>query len=401
MNVLDSIISKNLGTAYAESKGLIKTPKSKNNIKSFYESNNKVSLEYKNYTLKNTINNVMDYSRGRVASSEGFVDAVKNGLSRVWEMIKKIFKAIGKFFANIWRSIMKLFGNVNKAANDAETNVVSAAKKAGVDPARVRAALNGEPVNAMSTEAVAEALVEADPVMNNVLNVTNYINNLTNEINKGTIGNGYLRQITGEIDKESGYVGKGDTIIKSLVSAVKLQQEELTKREDELNERASSLQERESTYSKKEKELAAKNKALTNMGKQVKAQKLTIAQKDKEIEGLKSEVKAKTFGLNQYKKLVHNTQEKLKKSKFITLQKDIEIAIKATDNQKLLEKIPPEQKGDVVEILNKSAKVLNSANKFIRGFTKYAGTAVKQGIKSIKQNEKKVINDIKNGDYNT
>lgn len=82
---------------------------------SFYESVSLVSfekslnLDYNEYQLKNFIN-----SR---TSGEGFKEAVKGGLQKIWKFIKGIIDMIVKGFNNFWQTIKKIFSRKKKKDN--------------------------------------------------------------------------------------------------------------------------------------------------------------------------------------------------------------------------------------------------------------------------------------------
>ena len=83
-----------------------------NRRSTFYESASLVvsekslNLEYNEYQLKNFIK-----SR---TSGEGFKEAVKGGLQKIWKFIKGIFNAILKGLDNFWQTIRKIFSKKKK-----------------------------------------------------------------------------------------------------------------------------------------------------------------------------------------------------------------------------------------------------------------------------------------------
>lgn len=88
---------------------------------SFYESANLsvfekvINQDYTEYQLKNFIN-----SR---TSGEGFKEAVKGGLEKIWKFIKGIFNAILKGLDNFWQTIRKIFSRKkNKDETKEKTN---------------------------------------------------------------------------------------------------------------------------------------------------------------------------------------------------------------------------------------------------------------------------------------
>nr|DAW71383.1 MAG TPA: hypothetical protein [Caudoviricetes sp.] len=88
---------------------------------SFYESaslsvfEKVISQDYTEYQLKNFIN-----SR---TSGEGFKEAVKGGLEKIWKFIKGIFNAILKGLDNFWQTIRKIFSRKkNKDETKEKTN---------------------------------------------------------------------------------------------------------------------------------------------------------------------------------------------------------------------------------------------------------------------------------------
>ena len=101
-----------------------------NRRSSFYESASLVvsekslNLDYNEYQLKNFIN-----SR---TSGEGFKEAVKGGLQKIWKFIKGIFDAILKGLDNFWKTIRKIFSkkkkdnkkDENKNTSDEELNKI-------------------------------------------------------------------------------------------------------------------------------------------------------------------------------------------------------------------------------------------------------------------------------------
>lgn len=92
-----------------------------NRRSTFYESASLVvsekslNLDYNEYQLKNFIN-----SR---TSGEGFKEAVKGGLEKIWKFIKGIFNAILKGLDNFWQTIRKIFSRKkNKDETKEKTN---------------------------------------------------------------------------------------------------------------------------------------------------------------------------------------------------------------------------------------------------------------------------------------
>ena len=83
-----------------------------NRRSTFYESASLVisekslNLDYNEYQLKNFIN-----SR---TSGEGFKEAVKGGLQKIWKFIKGIFDAILKGLDNFWQTIKRIFSKKKK-----------------------------------------------------------------------------------------------------------------------------------------------------------------------------------------------------------------------------------------------------------------------------------------------
>lgn len=78
----------------------------------FYESTNLIAyekslnLDYNEYQLKNFIN--------FRTSGEGFKEAVKGGLEKIWKFIQGIFNAILKGLDNFWQTIKKIFSRKKK-----------------------------------------------------------------------------------------------------------------------------------------------------------------------------------------------------------------------------------------------------------------------------------------------
>ena len=102
---LNDILMNNLGSAYAESKGLIKKEKV-NKFKAFYESNKaskKLDLMVRGESFKSTINEVINYTRGfgeaealaAPAKKENVLEGIKNAVIAICQ---KILKFLAEFF---------------------------------------------------------------------------------------------------------------------------------------------------------------------------------------------------------------------------------------------------------------------------------------------------------------
>ena len=102
---LNDILMNNLGSAYAESKGLIKKEKV-NKFKAFYESNKaskKLDLMVRGESFKSTINEVINYTRGfgeadaiaAPAKKGNVLEGIKNAVITICQ---KILKFLAEFF---------------------------------------------------------------------------------------------------------------------------------------------------------------------------------------------------------------------------------------------------------------------------------------------------------------
>ena len=102
---LNDILMNNLGSAYAESKGLIKKEKV-NKFKAFYESNKaskKLDLMVRGESFKSTINEVINYTRGfgeaealaAPAKKGNVLEGIKNAVIAICQ---KILKFLAEFF---------------------------------------------------------------------------------------------------------------------------------------------------------------------------------------------------------------------------------------------------------------------------------------------------------------